>query len=152
MENTSPIIKEQDMTKYMKVTTIIAIPDDAIPEGYDHESIIADLMMNVEDHIDNAGMHLNDVCIHEMTLVETSWLDSITQPDSDDDDDDDGWVFTPAPPTISVTPAPAMQAQQPQGVPQLDLTGVDPTSPEAEDIIQQFVDATTPEPDADDAT
>ena len=139
------------MTKYVKITNIIAIPDDAVGEGEDHESIIADLMMNVGDFVDASGMNLLDVCLHEMTLVETSWLDSITTPEADEDDDED-WVFTPSLPTINLTPAPASPAQKPQGVPQLNLTGIDPTSPEAEDIIQQYSDATTPEPEADDAT
>lgn len=139
------------MTKYFRLSYTVAVPEDALTHGYDEANILAGFHMSLEDGVDNAGCHLIDTAITEMSMVETSWLDAVIDTVHDDDDDDFDEVFSFEPrPSPSVPPT--LRATPPQGKPHLNMAGVDPASPEAEDIVQRFVDATTPDPDADNAT
>ena len=150
METRPPKHKEKTMTKYFRLSYTVAVPDDALTHGYDEEGILATFQMSLEDGIDNAGCHLVDTAITEMSMVETSWLDTVLEVGADDDDDDDDVFSFDYRPHSSVPSI--LRASPPQGVPRLDMTGIDPESPEGQDIIQQYADATTPDPDADDAT
>lgn len=139
------------MTKYVKIVSIVAIPDDAIGEAVDHQMVAAELSLGMQDLVDNAGCYLLDTSHIALQLVESDWLNSVTSADDEDDEDDDPWSWE-TPPTARFTVPIINKAEEPQGIPILNMGGVDPQSPEGQDIIQAFCDATIPEPDADDAT
>lgn len=142
------------MTKYLKVVTVICIPDDVLTDGGgDPEMVAAEICHGMQDWVDNAGCYLLESSVHAMSMVESSWLDAVTQADEEDDEEDDlfSWA-TPTPVVNRFIPPLISKAEAPQNIPLLNMGGIDPESPEGQDIIQQFVEATTPDLDADDAT
>lgn len=121
------------MTRYFKVITTIAVAED---DGETEQRILD----HVDDMFSFGELILLDSTIHEQTLVDSTWLQSVL-PDDDDDDEVEAWWPEPnTPPTTGALANPPL-------VPRLDMTGVDPDSPQAEDIREAFIEATTPDPD-----
>ena len=128
------------MTRYFKVTISVAVPetdDDADDEQK--------LLEHIEDMFGYGEAILLDSALHEQTLVDSTWLQSVL-PDIDDEDDD-WWPDTTFATTTGSTPPSAGAPASPPQSPTLNMNGVDPDSPEAEDIREAFIEATTPDPD-----
>lgn len=116
------------MTSYLKVHLTLAVPNDAMNE-------INWSLELAKDELEQVGILVCDMDIAPMTLVSTEWLQQSME---DADDDDGSFDWRPSAPSIGVT------ANPPQP---LDLTGIDPDSPEADDIREAMVEARTPDPD-----
>jgi len=119
------------MTQFLKLTFTIAIPDD----NKDVDLYWLDETFRETCH--EMGVVVCDSCAHKQVLVDAEWIDAIAN-NYDDDDDDGSFDFRPHPPSIGVTASPP----QP-----LNLTGIDPDSPEADDIREAHTEARTPDPD-----
>lgn len=123
------------MTRYFKVIISVAVPET---DDIDDEQ---KLLEHIEEMFGYGEAILLDSTLHEQTLVDSTWLQSVL-PDSDDEDDE-WWPDT----TFVGTPPSAGAPASPPQSPTLNMIGVDPDSPEAEDIREAFIEATTPDPD-----
>lgn len=136
-------------TQYFKVTVAVAyrVNDPSDPQLEPADAI----RDQVEEMFSYSDINLLDVCVHEQTLVDADWLESVLpdgMPADEDDEDLDLWDgLTDANTTPRLAPPSAgIEAEQPTSR-GLDLTGIDPFSAEADDIREAHTEAITPDLD-----